>query len=117
MTREEIARVIWFVFGDDMSVTSAESPLNDAHWKVWRDDEIAKSAFVAADYILSRHPEPLSADDIHECGQQSGLMYARILVGEFLSESHPDLNDHLQAELEMRGDAIECRRSADGEVK
>ena len=54
MTREEIARVIWFVFVDDLSVKDAQSPANDAHWNAWRDEEPAKTAFVAADYILSR---------------------------------------------------------------
>lgn len=54
ISRDEIARMAWLVFGDDLSVEDAMSPRNDAHWNAWRDSEPAKSAFVMADAILSK---------------------------------------------------------------
>jgi hypothetical protein len=53
--REVVARLVHFVHGDDLTVDSALSPENDAHWAYWRDVEPtgSKAAFTAADAILS----------------------------------------------------------------
>ena len=51
--REEVARIIWFVHGDDMRLEDATSSTNDAHWNSWKNENAAVPAFNAADAILA----------------------------------------------------------------
>lgn len=116
ITQDEIAQIIAQYVGQRPFEDMAEDR-SDLRGKI-RDgydvnEPTRDDCREAAADILARADK--DRDDVHECGQQSGLMYARILVGEFLSESHPDLNEYLQAELEVRGNAIESRRAAGGE--
>lgn len=64
---ERLARLIWFVHGDGLSVADAMSPGNDAHWKHWKDLEEARPAFNAAAAVLRAVREP--TDHMFDAGE------------------------------------------------
>lgn len=55
--REAIARLAWFMVGDDMTAASAMLPENDAHWDHWKGQDDAKCVWAFADHVLASRAE------------------------------------------------------------
>jgi len=55
VSREEVARLIYFIHGEDLTAERAMDPTNDDHWMHWRDvePEGTRTAFETADSILA----------------------------------------------------------------
>lgn len=56
LDREKVARVIYYVHGEGVTVESALGEKNDVHWNHWKDQSDADDAWRAADAILA-HPQ------------------------------------------------------------